>query len=62
MKTLGHYTIVHKDFEDNHHSLFDKDGVHLSFIGNDIFLHTIQTVLEKVYYSPHELVYPIEYG
>jgi hypothetical protein len=39
LKKLRYYTIVYADFEDKHPSLFANDGIHLSFIGNDIFMH-----------------------
>ena len=37
--------ILHPDFQDKTPSLF-KDDCHLSFIGNDIFLNTLQCALE----------------
>ena len=39
------YVVTHPDLEDSHTSLF-KDGVHLSFLGNDIFINIIQGALE----------------
>jgi hypothetical protein len=44
---IGGYVIRHPDFDDKHPALFKKDGVHLSFIANDIFLNQIQ---EKLVY------------
>jgi len=41
----GAYVVTHPDLEDCHPSLF-KDGVHLSFLGNDIFINIIQGALE----------------
>ena len=58
LKINGGYTIVHQDFEDKHPSLFDTDKVHLSFIGNDIFLNSLQSAIEQFIFTPHELVYP----
>jgi hypothetical protein len=39
LKKIRYYTIVYANFEDKHPSLFDNDGIQLSFIGNDIFMH-----------------------
>ena len=43
LKKIRYYTIVYANFEDKHPSLFDNDGIHLSFIGNDIFMHAMQS-------------------
>jgi hypothetical protein len=32
--------IAHPDFDDSYSALYDDDGVHLSFIGKDIFINT----------------------
>ena len=59
-KTAG-YTIVHTNFEDVHKSLYDRDGVHLSYIGNDIFLNSLQSALEQFHFTPFKFVYPLQY-
>jgi hypothetical protein len=59
-KKIGYYTIVYAYFEDKHPSLFDNDGIHLSFIGNDIFMHAMQSALEQFILTPHNLVFPID--
>ncbi|VDI62701.1 Hypothetical predicted protein [Mytilus galloprovincialis] len=41
----GGYVIKYPDFDDRHPALYSDDGVHLSFIGNDIFLNQIQSAL-----------------
>jgi hypothetical protein len=43
---IGGYGIRHPDFDDKHPVLLKKDGVHLSFIANDIF-STKYKVLSK---------------
>ena len=48
----------YSDFDDKHPALFKKDGVHLSFIANDIFLNQIQGALETFLKYPYCLVYP----
>ena len=60
LKKSGGFSVVYTDFEDKYPSLFNEDGVHLSFIGNDIFLHSIQSALEQFIHTPHQFVYPIE--
>jgi hypothetical protein len=45
---IGGYVTRHPDFDDKHPVLFKKDGVHLSFIANDIFLNQIQGALETL--------------
>jgi hypothetical protein len=55
---IGGYVIRHPDFDDKHPALFKKDGVHLSFIANDIFLNQIQGALETFLKYPYCLVYP----
>jgi hypothetical protein len=59
-KKLRYYTIVYADFEDKHPSLFDNDGIRLSFIGNDIFMNAMQSALEQFILTPHNLVFPID--
>ena len=39
--------ITHADLQDGHNALFADDGVHLSFLGNDIFINAIQCGLEQ---------------
>ena len=57
-RKIGGYVIRHPNFDDKHPALFKKDGVHLSFIANDIFLNQIQGALETFFKCPHCLVYP----
>jgi hypothetical protein len=45
LKQLG-YVIKYPDFEDKYSGIFAKDGVHLSFIGYDIFINTLQGALK----------------
>jgi hypothetical protein len=51
------YILKHPDFDDMLPSLFDN-GVHLSFIGNDIFINNIQGALETFFSNPHTQMYP----
>jgi hypothetical protein len=44
-KENNSYAIAHPDFDDSYSALCDDDGVHLSFIGKDIFINTIQEAL-----------------
>ena len=37
----GGYVVKYPDFDDRHPGLFLDDGVHLSFIGNDIFFQPV---------------------
>lgn len=57
---IGGYVIKHTDFEDKHVNLFSEDGVHLSFIGNEIFLNQIQCTLDCLvnFKFPHCLGFP----
>ena len=57
---IGGYVIKHPDLEDKHPSLFLRDGVHLSFIANDIFLNQVQGALETFLKFPYCLVYPFD--
>ena len=52
------YFIHHPDFDDMLPALFAEDGVHLSFIGNDIFINTLQGALETFFTYPYIHVYP----
>lgn len=54
----GGYVIKYPDFDDRHPALYSDDGVHLSFIGNDIFLNQIQSALETFIKYPHCVVFP----
>ena len=54
----GAYIVTHPDIEDCHHALF-KDDVHLSFLGNDIFINIIQGALEQFLLNPFTKLYPI---
>lgn len=51
------YIIKHPDFDDKYKGMFAEDGVHLSFIGNDIFLNTLQGALETCLTKPWKSVY-----
>ena len=53
----GHRAIKHPDFQDMSPGLFADDGVHLSFVGNDIFLNTIQAAMET-FLTTNASVYP----
>ena len=57
---LGGKVIQHLDFDDHHKSLFHEDKVHLSFIGSDIFINSIQSGLELFLTHPWRTVYPEE--
>jgi lysophospholipase L1-like esterase len=48
--------LCYPDLEDCHTSLF-KDGVHLSFLGNDIFINIIQGALEQFLLNPYTNLY-----
>ena len=53
----GHNVIKHNEFQDKSPHLFAEDGVHLSFLGNDIFHNTIQGALETFIKHPEIVVY-----
>lgn len=53
------YIIKYPDFDDKLRSLFDNDGVHLSFIGNDLFINAIQGAMETFIDNPWYHVYPL---
>ncbi|XP_071173895.1 uncharacterized protein [Mytilus edulis] len=57
---IGCKTIKHLDFEDKHQALFAADGVHLSFLGNDIFINTIQTAIDLFIDNSSRTLYPDE--
>jgi hypothetical protein len=46
------------DFDDRHPCLFLDDGVHLSFIRNDIFLNQLQSAFETFIKYPYCFVFP----
>ena len=48
------YVIKYPDFDDKLPALFDPDGTHLSFIGNDIFINALETFFKY----PYIHVYP----
>ena len=52
------YIVKHPDFSDKHNGLFHDDGVHLSFIGRDLFINSIQGALETFFKYPGCHVYP----
>ena len=52
------YIIKHPDFDDMLPALFAGDQVHLSYIGNDIFINTLQGALETFFTCPYIHVYP----
>ena len=52
------YIIKHTDFDDKLPALFADDGVHLSFIGYDIFINTLQGALETFFSYPDVHIYP----
>ena len=54
------YAISYPDFDDCHSALFNVDGVHLSFLGNDIFINTIQEALLQFLKYPSKHVFPFE--
>ncbi|VDI02042.1 Hypothetical predicted protein [Mytilus galloprovincialis] len=57
---VGGKAIKHTDFDDIHPTLFADDGVHLSYIGNDIFINAIQSALELFIKYPNRFLYPDE--
>ena len=57
----GGYVIKYPDFDDRHPALFSDDGVHLSFIGNDIFINQIQSAFETFRAFPYCFVFPYDW-
>jgi hypothetical protein len=56
----GGYVVKYPDFDDRHPGLFLDDGVHLSFIGNDIFLNQLQSAFETFIKYPYCFVFPYD--
>ena len=53
------YIIKYPDFDDKLQGLFANDGVHLSFIGLDLFINTIQGAVETFIVNPWYHIYPL---
>ena len=54
----GGYVLKHLDLDDGHTALFAPDGIHLSFLGNDIFINAIQGAIEQFLLYPNSRVFP----
>ena len=52
------FYIHHSDLDDGHEALLSSDGVHLSFLGNDIFINALQSALEQFILYPHNRRFP----
>ena len=59
MKLNGGKAIRYPDFNDKSSSLF-HDDTHLSFIGNDIFVNTIQSAFDTFICNPNVNVFPFD--
>lgn len=59
MRQSGGKAIRYPDFQDKAPGLY-SDSCHLSFIGNDIFLNTIQGALETFIQNPVVQIYPFD--
>ena len=59
MKINGGKAIRYPDFHDKSPSLF-HDDTHLSFIGNDIFVNTIQSAFDMFICNPNIQVFPFD--
>ena len=57
----GGYVIKYPDFDDRYPALFSDDGVHLSLIGNNIFIDQIQSALETFRAFPYCFVFPYDW-
>lgn len=55
---LQHYYIHHDDLDDCHDALYAHDGVHLSFLGQDIFINALQGAIEQFLLTPNKRRYP----
>lgn len=60
LSKIGCKSIKHLDFEDKYVGLFDNDKVHLSFVGNDLFLNDLQSALQLFIDKPWLRVYPVQ--
>ena len=60
LNKTGGYTIIHEDFENKPESFICSDGVHLTYIGNDLFLNSLQSALEYFHFMPYNTVFPIQ--
>jgi len=56
----GGYVIKYPDFDDRYPALFSDDGVHLPFIGNDIFINQIQSAPKTFRAFPYCFVFPYD--
>jgi hypothetical protein len=56
----GGYVVKYPDFDDRHPGVFLDDGVHLSFIGNNIFLNQLQSAFETFIKCPYCFVFPYD--
>ena len=54
----GGYVLKHTDLDDGHKALFASDGIHLSFLGNDIFINAIQGAIEHFLMYPNARIFP----
>ena len=59
IKINGGKAIRYPDFHDKSPSLF-HDDTHLSFIGNDIFVNTIQSAFDMFICNPNIQVFPFD--
>ena len=59
MKINGGKAIRYSDFHDKSPSLF-HDDTHLSIIGNDIFVNTIQSAFDMFICNPNIQVFPFD--
>lgn len=53
------YVLYHPDFNDSYKALFHEDKVHLSFVGKDIFINSIQEALLQFVRYPNKKRYPM---
>ena len=58
MVSKGGFYIHHTDLDPFHSGIY-KDGIHLSYIGNDIFLNTLQCAIEN-FINRRGNVYPLD--
>ena len=50
--------IEHLDLDGGHTALFAANGIHLSFLGNDIFINANQGAMEQFLLYPNSRVFP----